>query len=441
MSVTELIITGVLVVAALMAIFVFFRAKSVGSGNQLDVPRTATPVELSGVSIATEVIEVMDQAAVVIDSGDHVALANARAVAMGIVRDGRVQIRELLEISRDVRRQGPITDEFTLPARYGQSHGELIFSVQGVQLQTGAQVALVLTDVTEAHRVEAVRRDFVANVSHELKTPVGAINLLGEAIAGAPDDEEAVRRFARSMRKESIRLSTLINELIDLSRLQGAEPSPPQSEFALRDLINEAVDQNQAIAEAKKIRIVCAGEEQVRIRAVSQHILTALSNLLANAINYSPENTNVAIAYRSNDRFAEIVIKDQGIGIPATELDRIFERFYRVDRARSRATGGTGLGLAIVKHIATNHGGSVGVWSSEGEGSTFTLRLPLISPLPEPSAPHDQSALPAPPTSPDQSTAPTQQVNIEVSSSALSASGALVRGTTNLGQPTPHLEA
>ncbi|MEO6957565.1 MAG: ATP-binding protein [Antricoccus sp.] len=379
MSVTAWIVTGVLAVAALTATTVLARRnrtnprQRAGSARIEDRPDTPRP------SVARELIEVMEQAAVVLDSGDQVVLANGRSMAMGIVREGRVQVRELLEISREVRRRGPITDEFMLPARYGTPHGGLVFSVQGVQLQTDGQVALVLTDVTEAHRVEAVRRDFVANVSHELKTPIGAINLLGEAIADASDDEQAVRRFAKSMRKEAIRLSILINELIDLSRLQGAEASPPQSEFELGDVMSEAVDRNQAIAEAKNIRIICAGEDGVRIRAVEEHISTAISNLLANAVNYSPENTSVALAYRSNDGFAEIVVKDQGIGIPAVELDRIFERFYRVDRARSRATGGTGLGLAIVKHIATNHGGSVDVWSSEGEGSTFTLRLPVIA--------------------------------------------------------------
>ena len=296
---------------------------------------------------------------------------------MALVREGRVVVRRLLEISREVRRTGTVTVDLRLPARLGRSYGEIILNVQGDQLDQPGHVGLIMHDVTEAHRVEAVRRDFVANVSHELKTPVGAINLLGEAIAEASDDEAAVRRFAASMRKESNRLSTLIRELIELSRLEGAEPAPPQTSVEVGKVVAECVGGIRAAADAKGIILVMAGDRALEVPAVRAHLSTVVTNLLTNAVSYSPDDTKVAVTYRKVDGFAEIVVKDQGIGIPASELGRIFERFYRVDPARSRNTGGTGLGLAIVKHIATNHGGSVEVWSSEGDGSTFTFRLPL----------------------------------------------------------------
>lgn len=327
--------------------------------------------------LAEQLVTVMESAAIVIDSGDQLLLANPRAIEMGLVRDRRIVVRALLEISRDVRRDGPLTVDLRLPAGAVPASREVIVNVQGDSLDESGIVALVMHDVTEAHRVEAVRRDFVANVSHELKTPVGAISLLGEAIEDASDDEEAVRRFAASMQRESKRLATLVAELIELSRLQGAEPTPPQTEVDIAEVIAECVDGVRPAAEAKNITIVKAGDTTVSVPAVRAQLQAAVSNLLTNAISYSPADTKVGITYRALDGYVEIVVKDQGIGIAARDIGRIFERFYRVDPARSRNTGGTGLGLAIVKHIATNHGGSVEVWSSEGDGSTFTLRLPL----------------------------------------------------------------
>lgn len=323
---------------------------------------------------------VMESAAIVTDSGDQVLLANPQSVKMGLVRDGRVTVRALLEISRDVRRDGPLTIDLRLPAGVVPTAREMFVSVHGYQIGDSGAVALVMSDVTEAHRVEAVRRDFVANVSHELKTPVGAINLLGEAIEGASDDEQAVRRFAGSMRRESRRLATLVADLLELSRLQGAEALPPLDTVPVGEVVAECVDGVRAAADAKEILIVKTGDDTVTVQAVRTQVQGAVTNLLTNAIAYSPDGTKVAVTYGRRDGYAEIVVKDQGIGISARDLDRIFERFYRVDPARSRNTGGTGLGLAIVKHIATNHGGSVEAWSSEGDGSTFTLRLPLKPP-------------------------------------------------------------
>jgi two-component system sensor histidine kinase SenX3 len=231
-------------------------------------------------------------------------------------------------------------------------------------------------DVTEAHRLANVRRDFVANVSHELKTPVGALSLLAEALLDAVDDPVAVQRFAQRMLHESGRLGRLVQELIELSRLQGADPLPEPVSVAVDRVVAEVVDRTRLVAEGKAITVVSGGERGLVAEGNESQLVTAIVNLVENAVTYSPERTRVAIGTRRRGHLIEISVSDQGMGIAEPDLDRIFERFYRADPARSRATGGTGLGLAIVKHIATNHGGSVDVWSVEGSGSTFTLRLP-----------------------------------------------------------------
>jgi two-component system sensor histidine kinase SenX3 len=255
--------------------------------------------------------------------------------------------------------------------------------VHGVRLESGTvpapgPVALVLQDVSEARRLEAVRRDFVANVGHELKTPVGALALLAEAIEGAADDPETVQRFAGRMSHEADRLGRLVRELIDLSRLQGADPLPDLRPVEVDTVIAEAADRTRTAASAKGIEIAVGGQRGLVVRGVEAQLATALTNLVANAVAYSTEGTRIAVAARARSGFAEIAVTDRGIGIPRTARSRVFERFYRVDQSRASSTGGTGLGLAIVKHIATNHGGSVTVWSEEGLGSTFTLRIPLV---------------------------------------------------------------
>jgi two-component system, OmpR family, sensor histidine kinase SenX3 len=247
----------------------------------------------------------------------------------------------------------------------------------------GGNVAIEAADVTEAHRVARVRRDFVANVSHELKTPVGALQLLAEALLDATDtegdseDTAAARRFAERIRHESSRLGRLVSELLELSRLQGAEPLPEPEPVAVDRIMAEVLDRTKEPAAAKDIEVGFVGMRGLTVYGNETQLVTAVVNLIENAIAYSPEATRVTITTRSGDEFVEIAVGDQGIGIEPRDLDRIFERFYRADRARSRATGGTGLGLAIVKHIATNHGGRVDVTSTVGVGSTFTLRLPV----------------------------------------------------------------
>ncbi|UMG91319.1 ATP-binding protein [Nocardioides sp. TF02-7] len=234
----------------------------------------------------------------------------------------------------------------------------------------------LVEDRTRERRVEAVRRDFVANVSHELKTPVGAIRLLAEAVHDASDDPEAVQRFASRMLTESDRLSHLVQQVIELSRLQGDEPIESPAPVSVDDVITVAVDTSAIDAGAKDISVLVEGQPGLWVRGNEEQVAAAVANLVANAVAYSDPGSKVLVTTRAVDGFVEVSVVDQGIGIPSEEIDRIFERFYRVDPARHRSTGGTGLGLSIVKHVAATHGGDVRVWSVEGQGSTFTLALP-----------------------------------------------------------------
>ena len=338
----------------------------------MSVPVDTTP----GPPSSAEVIDALPVAVAVLDRDDAVVLANRSAVELGVVRGGRVVVAELRRLVRDVRlTRAPQEVEVELAAARLVRVPEAV-RVRLVPVGEHGHVALLVEDVTEARRVEAVRRDFVANVSHELKTPVGAMALLAEALQDASHDPEAVRRFAGRVQKEAGRLARLVQELIDLSRLQGADPLPSPTLVPVDQVVAEAVDRTRTAASARGIEIVRGGERALTVRGSESQLVTAVGNLIENAVHYSAERTRVAVAVRRRDGAVEISVTDQGMGIAEKDLERVFERFYRADPARSRATGGTGLGLAIVKHVATNHGGEVSVWSVEGSGSTFTLRLP-----------------------------------------------------------------
>jgi two-component system, OmpR family, sensor histidine kinase SenX3 len=237
-------------------------------------------------------------------------------------------------------------------------------------------VLLLVEDRTNIRRIEEVRRDFVVNVSHELKTPVGGLALLAEAVLDANDDPEAVARFARRMQVESARLTRLVQEIVDLSRLQIAGTLHEPELVDVAAAAGEAIDQYKLVAESRGVEIVSSLAMGVQIFGDADLLVTAIRNLVDNAANYSASGTRVAVSVRRAEELVEIAVADQGQGIAISEQSRIFERFYRVDTARSRATGGTGLGLAIVKHICANQGGEVTVWSEQGQGSTFTMRLP-----------------------------------------------------------------
>jgi two-component system sensor histidine kinase SenX3 len=291
---------------------------------------------------------------------------------------------ELLALARQVRRDGEIREgEFEVSVG-GSSDGRMTtFAVRVAPLggDVGCEglVLVLAEDQTESRRVEEVRRDFVANVSHELKTPVGALALLAETVEDAADDPDAVRRFAGRMRQEASRLTNLVQDIITLSRIQAAQPVPDPAPVQVDGIVAEALDRCRMKANARGITLADAGDRGLGVLGDEDLLLTAIRNLLENAVAYSPERTRVLVTTcREGDR-VEISVEDQGIGIPERDLQRIFERFYRVDPARSRATGGTGLGLAIVKHVTAAHGGALTVRSVEGAGSTFTLSLPLRS--------------------------------------------------------------
>ena len=384
-----------LVLGAVVAATVILRFRS-----DPDAPSTPSEVlVLPEAALARRLVDLMDPAVVFLDVDDAVLLANPAARALGIVRGSRLLVPELVDISHQVRSRGSRRADVRLPGDLAGT-GPRLLGVHGVRLASGTTpppgpVALVLVDVTETRRVEAVRRDFVANVGHELKTPVGALALLAEAIEGAADDPEAVQRFAGRIAHEADRLARLVRELIDLSRLQGGEPLPEFAPVDVDTVIAEAVDRTRTAAVAKQLEIAVGGEHGLVVRGVESQLATAVTNLLANAVAYSAGENRIAVAARARSGFAEITVTDNGIGIPAQDRGRIFERFYRVDQSRASSTGGTGLGLAIVKHVANNHGGSVSVWSEEGAGSTFTLRIPLVSavgaPVPTPAVERGRS--------------------------------------------------
>jgi two-component system, OmpR family, sensor histidine kinase SenX3 len=334
---------------------------------------------------AADVLAVLRQWSVVLGSDDVIVRSSPSAQAFGLVHGGRLAVSELIALVRDVRRSGEIQQaDFDIP-RGPLGGGTFAVSARVAPL-SGGLVLVLVEDRTQARRVDAMRRDFVANVSHELKTPVGALALLAEAMQEAPQDPDAVRRFAGRMQQESLRLSALVQDLIDLSRLEVNDPLVPADRVSIDRVVMKAADQLRLAAQQRSIALVIGGEHSLEVLGDEGQLVTALRNLIDNALSYSPEQTRVAIGVRRADDLVEICVADQGPGIHESDQLRIFERFYRIDPARSRRTGGTGLGLAIVKHITTNHGGEVSVWSAEGAGSTFTLRLPLAAParLPTP---------------------------------------------------------
>ena len=325
------------------------------------------------------VLSVLSSSAVVLDHADKVLMASQAARTFGLVKEGQLMVGELLALARQVRRDGQTREgEVDLS---GSTFGgrRTSFAVRVAPLGADGLILLLAEDQTESRRVEEVRRDFVANISHELKTPVGALALLAETMEEAADDPEAVRRFAGRMRQEASRLTYLVQDLITLSRIQAAEPMPDPIVVDLSAVVAEAVDRVRMKASARGIELAAVCEERVAVLGDEDLLVTALRNLLENAIAYSPDKTRVMISASRDARMAQISVADQGIGIPERDRERIFERFYRVDPARSRATGGTGLGLAIVKHVMAAHRGKVTVWSQEGVGSTFTLQMPIVS--------------------------------------------------------------
>ncbi len=327
------------------------------------------------------VLSALRSSALVVDPADTVLKASAPAIAMGLVRERRIAVRELEDLVRQVRRDGQIRETELVVQR---APGLPPRHVSARVAPLGSQLVLALVeDRTREHRVESIRPDFVANVSHELKTPVGAIRLLSAAVLEAADDPEAVQRFAARMHTESERLARLVQQIIELSRLQGDDPLDEPTSVPVDEILDRVIDENLTDANANGISLVRDGQRDLVLLGNREQVALAVGNLVTNAIAYSPEGSTVVVSAKAGENTVDLSVTDQGIGIPADEIDRIFERFYRVDPARHRSTGGTGLGLSIVKHVAASHGGDVHVWSVEGQGSTFTLTLPRKVPTME----------------------------------------------------------
>lgn len=362
-------------------------------------------------STERQLVAVMPEALVVVDSLATVQYASPAARRFGIIHDQAMALAEIRDIVKLVSTDSVVRErELTIPLHGRTRTGVVNTNGKGVEagkplpedtLYLHVRVgqiadnlfAIFISDMSEQRRFEIMRRDFVTNVSHELKTPAGAISLLAETIGDAADDPDMVKYFAGRVSKESERLTELVHRLIDLQKAQSAAAVLNAERLSVLALVREAIVENQVKAESKHINLVLSlngkqklvhvegavnavDEDDVFINADHETIKTAVKNLVENAVNYSPDHTTVAVGVGSGDGKVAIRVVDQGIGIPESSLDRIFERFYRVDPARSRETGGTGLGLAITKHCVQDCGGTIAVWSREGEGSTFTITLP-----------------------------------------------------------------
>ncbi|WP_347754363.1 ATP-binding protein [Agrococcus sp. ProA11] len=324
-------------------------------------------------------VDVLESAGIVLDGSNQVILASPGAHGLDLVDGRELRSREIMDAVRRTWRTGEaeVLDIVYRRGRIGV----------GTELQLRARVAplgnrfmlVLVSDRTEELRLAGVRRDFVANISHELKTPIGALSLLSEAIEAAADDPARVRAFSQRMQVEADRLGRMTKELIDLSRIQADDPLEHAERFSISHVVDVAVDRNSVLAETKRMRVLPRVLDEAEVLGSEELVTMAVQNLIANAVQYSPAATHVGVGVRVVDEVVEIAVTDNGVGIAQEDHERVFERFYRIDPARSRVTGGTGLGLSIVKHVAISHGGEVRLWSHPGQGSTFTLRLPVAA--------------------------------------------------------------
>jgi len=343
--------------------------------------RQRAVVDAAGITVAQmldRIVALMPLGAAVVDRHRDVVYHNGRAKELGLVRERQLD-EEAWNAARKALADGAdlefdlIPGKRLVPGRAGLTvHGQA-----RLLSEEDRRFAVVFVyDHSEYARMEATRRDFVANVSHELKTPVGAMSVLAEALLSSADDPETVRRFGEKVLVEATRLGNMVSELIELSRLQGAERLPDMGAVEVDSVVAEAISRHKVPADNADIIVRTDDPSGLRMMGEQALLVTALANLVSNAIAYSPRGSLVSISRRRRDENIEIAVTDRGIGIARKDQERVFERFFRADKARSRATGGTGLGLAIVKHVAANHNGSIGLWSQVGTGSTFTLSIP-----------------------------------------------------------------
>ena len=327
--------------------------------------------------LVAEVLELMGSVGIVVDGSNRVVGTNSWAESYGLVSRGLLVHGELIDLVQRSRVRAEI-ESFEGILRVGLAQEKVSVAAKA-KLVDGDYVVLVLEDKSSDIRLDKTRRDFIENISHELKTPIGAIALLSEAIQEAGDDRAAVAKFASSLNKESSRLTFLVQDIIKLSRLQSEEVIADAELVDLNEVIAEAVDRNEQLAAKGKIRLISEQAPPLEVFGNKEMLITAVKNLVENAISYSEPGTSVGIGCSAKDSIAEIAVTDSGSGISPEHQERIFERFYRADPSRSRDTGGTGLGLSIVKHVAKIHRGEVKLFSQVGVGSTFTLRVPLAT--------------------------------------------------------------
>jgi len=312
----------------------------------------------------------------VVDKFHDVILFNPRAEELGLVRNRRIDDRAWVVANKILDRDQVIELDLGDPNRRGRDGLAVRCRASRLFDDDPRFVALYAIDDSEMVRMEATRRDFVANVSHELKTPVGAMALLAEALLESVDDPETVRYFGQRVQSEAHRLGNMVTELISLSKLQGAEKMPDLDIVDVDSVVKEALERTALTAENADIVVATDRSTGYEVLGDQSLLVTALTNLIENAIAYSPKGSPVSVSRSLRDGKVAIAVTDRGIGIAKEDQERVFERFFRVDKARSRATGGTGLGLAIVKHVAANHNGEITLWSRPGTGSTFTLLIP-----------------------------------------------------------------
>ena len=406
------LVVAVAVAAAIGAAVAYGRGRETGESESRPRPaegdHSLFGEDLPVLPTERRFVEVMPYALIVADSAGAVAYASKGADPLNLVRNGRLVAEDIGEVLALVVADGQVRErelKVTLPRPDRRQDGRGVRAGEAVPTDTlylrvriGAIAddlfAIFLRDMSEQRRFEAMRRDFITNVSHELKTPSGAISLLAETITDAADDPDAVRYFAGRITKESQRLTELVHKLIELQRAQDAPAMSDAKPMSVVSMTRESIAANEVQADAKQIGIVLSlngrvipvevpeGESEtldddVLVRVGREPFTTAVKNLVENAIHYSPAHTTVSVGIGVVGDRVRIRVVDQGIGIPKESLGRIFERFYRVDPARSRETGGSGLGLAITKHCVQECGGTISVWSREGEGSTFTIELPV----------------------------------------------------------------
>ncbi len=364
------IILGMLLGALLGGSTIYFLVKAKNKPEQQNL------ISNSSRNLILKLIQSLPDIVIWVDGDNKIKYASEVALNLNIAREDKIQIEALETLISMARKiDEPLIKK--VKAKRPLGIAKLNLDTWVMRLERG-EVLLWAQNNSVVSRVETMRRDFVANISHELKTPVGALSLLAEAIEESGKDFESIQKFAKRIGPETKRLTNVIRDIIDLSQVQSDDPLASANPIEVDKVINDAVDAVQLLADLNNVEISQVIEPDVKIVGDEYQLIMAIRNLLTNAITFSPASSRITVGAKLKDGVVEITVSDQGIGISLENQSRIFERFYRVDPARSRSTGGTGLGLAIVKHVCENHGGEVSVWSVPGQGSTFTMKFPQM---------------------------------------------------------------